>query len=483
MSRINTNVPSLVAARVLTQQTASLQQSLQRLSTGLKINSGSDDPAGLIASESLRNEGRALSSALENVSRARTVVSTTEGALSEVSSLLLELESLVDGSANTAGLSNDEITANQTQIDSILESINRIANTTQFNGKKLLNGDLGYTTSGITSSKLSRVQLYGVSIPTGQKLSVAVNVTASAQTARLNLVAGGASTGLLASGLLSATNNATIQVKGLLGQQTLSFAAGTVNSAIRNTINSYTALTGVSASLSGQSLRFNSTAYGLDAFVSVSATAGTFGVSGGDAGATMDKGKDASVRINGQVATVKGLSAAVRAGGLDVAIDLSSTFGTAVGSTTFYVTGGGADFAISQDLTLTGRASLGVDSVQTLNLGDATNGYLSTLANGGTNALSSKNYDKSQAIIRSAIDQVAAIRGRLGAFDRNTLATTENSLQIAYENVQAADSAIRDTDFALETSRLTRAQILLQGATQTLQLANQAPTSVLSLLR
>jgi len=482
MSRINTNVPSLVAARVLTQQTSNLQQSLQRLSTGLKINSGADDPAGLIASESLRNEGRAISSALENVSRARTVVSTAEGALGEVSSLLLELEALVDGSANTAGISNDELTANQAQIDSILDSINRIANTTQFNGKKLLNGDLGYTTSGITSSKLSRVQLYGVSIPTGQKLAVAISVTQSAQTARLNLAAGGA-TGLLASGLLSATNNATIQVKGALGAQTLSFTGGTVNSAIRNTINAYTAQTGVSASLSGQSLRFNSTAYGLDAFVSVSATSGTFGVSGGDSGATLDKGRDAGVRVNGQTATVKGLAATVRSGGLDLALDLSSSFGTAVGSTTFYVTGGGADFAISHDLTLTGRASLGVDSVQTTNLGDANNGYLASLANGGTYALSSKNFDKAQAVVRSAIDQIAAIRGRLGGFDRNTLATTENSLQISYENVQAADSALRDTDFAAETSRLTRAQILLQTATQTLQIANQVPTQVLSLLR
>jgi flagellin len=482
MSRINTNVPSLVAARVLAQQTSSLQQSLMRLSTGLKINAGGDDPAGLIASESLRSEARALAAAVENASRAKTVLSTTESALSEVSALLLELEELVDKSANSSSLSPDEVTANQLQIDSILDSINRIANTTQFNGKKLLNGDLAYTTSGVASSNLSRVQIHAAGVPAGAALPVTVSVTQSAQTARLTLAAGGA-TGLSSSGHLSAANNVTLSIQGALGTQSFSFTGGTVNSAVRNAINAFKAVTGVSASLSGQAIRLNSTAYGSDAFVSVSVSSGAFGVTGGDVSAAHDKGRDAGVRVNGQVAAVKGLSASIRTDGLDLALDLSTSFGTAVGSTTFYVTGGGADFAISTTLTLAGRASLGVGAVTTANLGDAANGYLSSLATGQANDMDSGNYAKAQAIVRAANDQVAAMRGRLGAFEKNTLDTTINSLSVALENVQAADSAIRDTDFAVETSRLTRAQILLQAASQALLLANQAPSQVLSLLR
>lgn len=482
MSRINTNIPSLVAARVLAQQQGSLQESLQRLSTGLSINRGADNPAGLIASEALRSEARGVTAALENASRAKTVLATAESALSEISSLLLELENLVDKSANTAGLASSETEANQLQIDSILDSINRIANTTQFNGKKLLNGSMAYTTSGVGSNQFSRLQVYGASVPNGAQLPVIVSVTQSAQTARVNLAAGGG-TGLTTAGRLSSTNNVAFTLAGKLGTQTFSFTGNTANSAIRNTINSYKGVTGVSASLSGQSLRFNSTGFGSDAFVTITASSGVFGVSGGDNGPNSDFGRDAGVRINGQVAQVKGLAASVRSGGLDIALDLTTSFGTAVGSATFYLTGGGADFAISPTLTTAGRASLGLDAVTTGALGDAQNGFISSLASGQSNALSSKNFEKAQSIIRAANNQVASLRGRLGAFERNTLDTTVNSLNVALENIQAADSAIRDTDFALETSRLTRAQILLQSVSQALTIANQAPSSVLTLLR
>src|SRR5262245_33636078 len=96
MSRINTNVTSLVARRAIGVNNRSLNQALLRLSTGLRINSGKDDPAGLIASETLRSGIRAISSAIENANRADTIVAVAEGGLQEVSSLLLELENLVD---------------------------------------------------------------------------------------------------------------------------------------------------------------------------------------------------------------------------------------------------------------------------------------------------------------------------------------------------------------------------------------------------
>src|SRR5689334_1239563 len=105
MSRINTNVSSLVAVHNLNKNNANLQTSLQRLSTGYRINSGKDDPAGLIASESLRSEATATSTAISNAQRADNIVGTAEGSLGEVSNLLVSLQGLVGTAANTAGLS------------------------------------------------------------------------------------------------------------------------------------------------------------------------------------------------------------------------------------------------------------------------------------------------------------------------------------------------------------------------------------------
>ena len=141
MSRINTNVTSLTAQRVLGQNNNSLGQSLSRLSTGLRINRGKDDPAGLIASENLRSEKSGINAALKNSERADQVVNIAEGGLQEVSNLLTELQGLLTTSANDAGLSESEKEANQLQIDSILQTIDRVAGATSFQGTKLLNGN------------------------------------------------------------------------------------------------------------------------------------------------------------------------------------------------------------------------------------------------------------------------------------------------------------------------------------------------------
>src|SRR4051812_5710703 len=142
MSRINTNVSSLIAQRVFRSNSDKLNTSLERLSTGLKINSGKDDPAGLIASENLRAGKTDLTSASDNAQRADNIIGTAEGGLNEVSSLLNELQGLVSSTANSGGLSTEEKQANQLQVDSILGTINRISASTAFQGKKLLNGSL-----------------------------------------------------------------------------------------------------------------------------------------------------------------------------------------------------------------------------------------------------------------------------------------------------------------------------------------------------
>jgi flagellin len=131
----------------------------------------------------------------------------------------------------------------------------------------------------------------------------------------------------------------------------------------------------------------------------------------------------------------------------------------------------------------TDKTSIGIASVSTGSLGDANDGYLSALASGGDAALNSQNLVTAQKVIDKAIKQVSQLRGRLGAFQKFTIGSTINSLGVAFENVSASESAIRDTDFAEETANLTRSQILAQAATTVLAQANASPQAALTLLR
>jgi len=479
MSRINTNVPSLIAARILGNNNAAMNTALERLSTGLRINKGKDDPAGLIASEMLRGEIKAIGAAIDNAHRADNVISVAEGALQEVSSLLIELESLVDHTANEAALSDDEVAANQLQIDSILDTLDRIATSTEFQGKKLLNGELDYLTSGLTTgaaaTEISFLQINSARVPNGGTRPVVIDVTQSAQTARL--IYAGSSTG---------AGSKTIQISGKYGTEQLTFASTTSAADVAAAVNASKSLTGVSATVSGTGaaarVLFNSTDFGSDAFVSVESISGTFTVTGGDT-ATKDYGQDVGVNVNGVAAVADGLDISVRTGAFSADMTLTSSFGTDTTSTkTFYVKGGGADFSIAPTVGINATASLGIQNISTGSLGKASLGFLSSLKTGQANQLTSGNFETSQRIVREASEQVSGLRGRLGAFQKNTLASAINALQVAYENTSAAESAIRDADFAAETSALTRAQILVQSSSRALGLANMAPQNVLQLL-
>jgi len=489
MSRINTNVPALTAIRQLNANNNSLSRSLERLSSGLRINRGADDPAGLIASESLRSEIRGLNAAISNSERTVNVVSTTDAALGEVSKLLLDIKGLVVQTANDGALSRSEIEANQLQIDSLLDSVNRIANTTQFNGKKLLNGNLSYTVDAQDTSKLARLQVFGANVPAGSTLPVSVQITQSAQTASLLITS--AEAGLSGTVL---SNSVTLEVTGNLGTEIFTFNSGTSISTIASAIIASKDSTGVSAvaNSAASTLNFNSTKFGSDEFVSIRTISGSFDVqpppsSTGSVDFELDKGRNAGVIINGQQASVKnGFTASTRNGGLDLVVDLTQTFGTsAAGATTnFTITGGGANFQIGPNVNGDGRVSIGITSTAATNLGSATAGFLNDLGSSGSaNILDSTNLSKAEDIIGAAISQVSTLSGRLGGFQANQVETNLNSLRVALENVTASESSIRDTDFATEAANLTRAQILQQSTTQILVRANQLPQSVLALLR
>ncbi|MGB7158086.1 MAG: flagellin [Tepidisphaeraceae bacterium] len=467
MSKINTNVSSLIAQRVLKKNNNALNTSLERLSTGLKINKGADNPAGLIVSENLRAEKAGISQAIDNAERASNIIGTAEGGLTEISSLLTEVQSLVSEAANTGGLSTEELAANQLQVDSILSTINRIAQSTSFQGAKLLNGSYDYTTSSVASTSIDNLRINAARLPDGATGSVVVQVVTSAETGELAY-----------SGGTVAGSTVTIEVAGNRGTEQLSFASGTTVSSIATAINSVKEATGVSASVTGAgAFQVNSTEYGSAQFVSLKGIAGTFTMA-----STKDVGADAAVTVNGAEAQVDGLKVSYRSSNLDVEFDIDTTF-NGPNSTTFGVTGGGASFALGSKVTEGDKASIGIASVTTGSLGDNANGYLSSLGSGGTNSLTSENLTTAQKVIDKSIKQVSQLRGRLGAFQRFTIGSTVNSLGVALENASAAESAIRDTDFAEETANLTRSQILAQAATTVLAQANASPQAALQLLQ
>ncbi len=466
MSRINTNVTALIGARIFNANNASLNKSLEKLSSGLRINRGADDPAGLIASENLRKQIRGTETAVKNAERANTMVSTAEGALGEVSSLLLDMQALLGEVANKGGMSDEEIDANQMQVDSIINSIDRIANSTEFEGIKLLNGNEAYTSTLTTPADIAEVTVNAAKL-IGGDMTVAINQTVQA-TRGTDTITGAAA------GVAGAS--VTLQLSSNRGTTELTFADATTIADMEDAINAVSAVTGVEATTDGSGV-LTSVDYGTDAYVTAEVTS-TGTIAGLDG--VKHSGVNAVATVNGVAATGNGKVLNVRTGVLDIEVDLDATFG--VDSTIITITGGGADFALGATIDAIGLESIGIPNIASGQLGNSTDGYLSTLRSGGTNNLSSDNLYTAQNVLSEAITDVSKLRGRLGSFQKNTLATTINSLRITSENLMAADSAIRDTDFAAETSNLTRGQILVQAATAVLAQANAAPQAVLQLL-
>ncbi len=521
MSRINTNVNSLIAQRVLGQNNTSLNLSLERLSTGLRVNRGKDDPAGLIASQNLRAEKAALGTAISNAERADQVVNIAEGGLDEVSGLLNELQALVTQTANTEGLSQEEKVANQLQIDSILQTIDRVASATSFQGLKLLNGNLDYTTDGVAAN-VSTFKVNGAKLNFEGTRDVDVVVTGSAQVAGFYLSFGAADLNLGgATSSDGANSRFVIEIAGAKGTRELSFASGTTVADIAAAVNSFTEVTGVKAATSGAGgLTLKSDAFGSNEFVSVKvvstgdintafANAGVYefqsantnvaSTAGADrtlfsdaANKITDLGQDVSATINGIVATTNGTLARINTDFLDVEIDLKTGTGSGAEAqrlgalTAFTITGGGADFQLAGRVDINGKVSLGIGNVTARALGRHTDGsdtyFLSDLGQGRDLNLVNGDLSNAQNVVEKAIRDVGSLRGRLGAFQKNTIGATIRSLGVAVENTTAAESVIRDADFASETAGLTRSQILVSSATQILTLANAQPQNALQLL-
>ncbi|MEM9374241.1 MAG: flagellin [Planctomycetota bacterium] len=516
MTRINTNVPSLVAQQRLNRSGEDLQVTLERLSTGLRINRGKDDPAGLIISERIATDIKGTEQAIRNGERASAVISTTEGSLAEITDLLNSIKSLVVEAANTGAISDEEREANQLQINSAIQSITRISNTATFGGLKLLDGSLDYQTSGLTTSTIEKADIFAASFVGADSIDVNVDVITSAQKGGLYLngdnVVGTDGT------LLSSV---TLRINGSEGVQQLQFQSGATFESIVSAINGQSTLTGVEAELingnANSGIVFRSTEYGSDSFVSVErvdapedSADDNFNLFKLDANADFsasnpfdwadpnlvsakrDEGRDVSALINGVLATGDGLNVSINSPtlALDLLLDESYALDPTLATKDFQITGGGAVFQLGPNVNALQQSNIGIQSTSAERLGgaqvDGSIQFLSSLQDGQGNSLSEAadrgDFTGLESIIDKAIDEVSILRGRLGAFERNVLDTNNRSLQSSFENLTASRSIIRDADFAAESSELSRVQILQSAGTTVLSVANQSAQNVLQLL-
>ncbi len=185
MTRINTNVGSLIAQSTLQRNNANLAVALKRLSTGLRINEGRDDPAGLIASESISSDLTAIDKAIGNSERASQIIATADSALGQVSNLLNDIRGLVVEAANTGAISDDQIDANQLQIDSSLEAINRISRSTSFQGRRLLDGSLDFSVDVSSATTVKDLEVTQANLGAAGRIAVDVDITAAATKAEV----------------------------------------------------------------------------------------------------------------------------------------------------------------------------------------------------------------------------------------------------------------------------------------------------------
>ncbi len=463
-----TNINTLQLLNIVNRTSTKQSNVLTQLSTGLKINKASDNPAGLISMENLNAELTAVTAALDNNQRADAMVSTAEGGLDEVSSLLSEIQTLAMASVNDSSLSQAEIQANQAQIDSALEAIDRIANTTTFNGKQLLNGSQAIRTSQATDTAENvRVFTRGSS---SADVIVSIETTTQATSAVASFDPGGA-----------LTEDHEIVITGALGSQTVSLGSGDDQAAVLAKINAASAATGVDAVADGATgIELQSSSVGSEAYVEMTV------LSGGDfASQSRSYGTDAVLTVNGRSITADGSDVYYSANGLSLSFSLSSALNTTGATETITVlgssnNGGGMTFQLGVDSTT--RTTIGIDSTACHMLGGGDAGaVLSDLKSGGSADLASKTANTLKAV-RKAITQVAAAKGRIGGFQKFQLQTSMNSLTQMQESLTSAKSVVADTDYAAATAELNRQSVLLNSGISLLGLANQQASQILSLL-
>lgn len=479
--RVNTNVNAMNALRNVGMTGMEIGRSIAKLSTGLRITSAADDPAGLIISENFRAQIAGIDQAVRNNQDAVNYAKTAEGALDEVNRLLRDARTLAVAAGNTGTLSASQIQANQNQLNSIITSITRIAEQTQFGTKKLLDGSAGVSAAMLSSANVSNTyfggNFNGSAITTQSLVTVAVTTAAT----RASL------TGSVT--FASATTTVTAGTFAINGRSFTTRSTMTAQDVV-DMINNASGVTGVSADFTaGGGITLNATRFGTVGNFSLSDANGVINA----AGSTTATGVDAiaSVTIDTNGATAGGLSTVTFTGGRNgmSGLVLSDATGnnltlteagnaTTAAFTAAFLNVGFAQFQVGANANQTVNLSLGNFAASELGRNVVAGVNLSnidiTTASGATDALK---------VIESAISEIAQSRGEIGSFQRNVIESNIRSLGVARENLSDTESSIRDADIAAEMTTFTKLQILQQSGLAVLGQANAAPQAVLSLLR
>ena len=493
-STINTNVPSLNSQRNLDRSGSALSISLQRLSSGFRINSAKDDAAGLAISERFTAQIRGIDQGTRNSNDGVSLAQTGEGALASAGGILQRIRELAVQSVNASNSASDRA-ALQGEVSQLADELNRIATTTAFNGQKLLNNSSSFTFQVganvgevITTNTVNfQTDSYG-SYRIGTKVATATNNTG-------DLVIGSSANALASNAAASnRVAGGTITIKGALGSATVTAAAAASAKTVAQLINGKTDTTGVRATAKTEfditALSTADTGFSINitstntAAVTVSFTTGASSKSG-----TADYYSDAVNAIN-NVSSKTGVTAKVNstndgitllnANGDNITITINSgTGGATIGGT---ATASGAAAIGTGSIILDSDRSFSIVAANTTDFFTAT---AATSQQQKVSLVDVGNVDAANrtiAMIDGALQAVNTQRAKFGALQSRFEAAIENS-RTTSENLAASRSRIRDTDYANETANLTRNQILQQAGTAMLSQANTLPQQVLSLLK
>lgn len=445
---INTNVASLTAQRNLNTSQTAQNTAIQRLSSGLRINSAKDDAAGLAISERMTSQIRGMNVAQRNAQDGISLAQTAEGALNSIGNNLSRIRELAVQSANATNSASDRA-ALQKEVTQLKQEIERVATNTEFNGTKLLDGSF---------SK----QAFQVGANAGQ--TIAIDSIVNARTDAMGKYSGVAITGqdvTAANNTVITLTNSDGSTKAIdLGKGDAAQLVKAIEKANVNGLSATAAKTELSvAAGTGKSVTINGKAVNIEAAAANATAAETI--------AAINSNKDmADLGIKAELdgTDVK----LVREGGGDITVAAGAlAAGTKVGK---------IDIAFSTpdgvtDVQITGGVTLAKTAVS--DQGKFISDLDISTADGAQEALRS---------LDAALKSVNSSRADLGAI-QNRFESVVSTLQTNTENLSASRSRILDTDFAAETANLTRTQILQQAGTAMLAQANQLPQNVLSLLR
>jgi len=370
--RINTNVAALSALRNLGVSDKAQQTSLERLSTGLRINRAADDPAGLVISTQLRAQYTSMEQALDNSQNASNLIGTAEAALAEVHDLLIKIRESCIYSLNEGAANTEQIQAEQDSVDSAIQAIDRIAKTTRFGTRSLLNGASEFRyDAAVQSAEIQGLNIRQVNFDGQSNVDFYLDVVASGLQAAMTFTSW-----TVGSGAATASMYARMRVTGMYGSEVITFAQGTTVPSAAAAINLVTGNTGVYASNNGGTFELYSVDHGAKhsaIFEFVDGNCYVYSNAACAAGDIVnnlsDAGQDMVAFVNGNKATCSGLYISVTSTGIigDIKIDPTAYDQTA--TYTFRVYESGLDFQMNTMARPSDMITIGLQSMETLFLG------------------------------------------------------------------------------------------------------------------